>query len=304
MSDNEELSNRMAVALLGFGEAGQAFSKGWGASGAPADLFAFDIKTNSPETSEAKWKDYQRCGVTGLERLTSASAVFSLVTADQAERAAQDAAEALAPGTIYLDCNSCAPGAKRRSAEALEAKGIRYVDVAVMAPVHPKLHRTPLLISGPYAQEAKALLDTLDMAAKVAGPEVGTASATKMVRSVMIKGIEALTLECLLAGRRAGVDEAVLASLDASMPGWNWPERAAYNMERATTHGLRRASEMREVVTTVEELGLPSDMARAIVEWQQRAGDMRLDLAAGPEDYAGRADRISNAMAGAHRAAE
>ena len=304
MPDNEPLSNSAVVTLLGFGEAGQAFAKGWNSANVAPGLTAFDIKTNAAETAQAKRDDYARLGVTGLESLAARDAVFSLVTADQAELAARDAAEHLAPGTLFFDCNSCSPGAKRRSAAVLEARGIRYVDTAVMAPVHPKLHQTPLLISGPHAEAAMAVLEGLDMKAKIAGPDVGTASATKMVRSVMIKGIEALTLECLLAGRRAGVDEAVLASLDASMPGWNWPERAAYNMERATTHGVRRAAEMREVARTVEELGLPSDMSRAIVEWQQRAGDMGLHLDEGPEDYAARADRISNAMAGTPRAAE
>lgn len=304
MPDNEPLSNSAVVTLLGFGEAGQAFAMGWNSANVAPGLTAFDIKTNAPETAQAKRDDYARLGVAGLESLAARDAVFSLVTADQAELAARDAAEHLALGTLFFDCNSCSPGAKRRSAAVLEARGIRYVDTAVMAPVHPKLHHTPLLISGPHAEAAMAVLEGLDMKAKIAGPDVGTASATKMVRSVMIKGIEALTLECLLAGRRAGVDEAVLASLDASMPGWNWPERAAYNMERATTHGVRRAAEMREVARTVEELGLPSDMSRAIVEWQQRAGDMGLRLDEGPEHYAARADRISNAMAGTPRAAE
>ncbi|MBY6046477.1 NAD(P)-dependent oxidoreductase [Vannielia litorea] len=304
MSDNAKVSNRIPVVLLGFGEAGQAFTAGWKAAGVPADLSAFDIKTNSPDTAEAKRADYAAHGVEGLTTLSGSGAVFSLVTADHAEAAAQDAAAVLAPGTLFFDCNSCSPGAKRHSAAALEAQGIRYVDVAVMAPVHPKLHHTPLLISGPHTQAAVECLHGLDMEAQIAGPDVGIASATKMVRSVMIKGIEALTLECLLAGRRAGVDEAVLASLDASMPGWNWPTRAAYNMERATTHGLRRAAEMREVARTVEELGLPADMSHATVAWQQRTGDLSLRLADGPEEYAGRADRISNAMAGTPRAAE
>ena len=304
MSDTERVSNNMPIMCLGFGEAGQAFAAGWTRAGVPVDISAFDIKTNSRSHADEQRAAYARHGVTGLERPGAAAVVFSLVTADQAEVAALDATVALAPGTLFFDCNSCSPGAKRRSAEALEAKGIRYVDVAVMAPVYPGLHRTPLLLSGPHAEAALEWLHALDMSAQIAGSDVGVASATKMVRSIMIKGIEALTLECCLAARRVGVDEAVLASLDASMPGWNWPERAAYNMERVATHGLRRAAEMREVAQTVAELGLPPDMSRAIVEWQQRVGEAELDLGSGPENYAGRADRISEAMAGTPRAAK
>ncbi|MCO6382917.1 NAD(P)-dependent oxidoreductase [Oceanicola sp. 502str15] len=308
MSANAQLSNRIKLAILGFGEAGQAFATGWIGAGLDADLAGFDIKTDAPATADIKRNDYQRVGVAGADSLAEAAgqatAVFSLVTADQAEAAAAAAADVLAPQTWFFDCNSCSPGTKRRNADLLQGRGIRYVDTAVMAPVHPKLHRTPLLVSGPCADEAAEMLQALDMEAKTAGPAIGTASATKMIRSVMVKGIEALTLECVLAGRRAGVDEAVIASLDASMPGWTWPDRAAYNMERSTTHGLRRAAEMREVARTVEELGLPSQMSRAIVEWQQRAGDLALDLAGAGPDYATRADRINAALSEAENAAE
>ena len=60
----------------------------------------------------------------------------------------------------------------------------------------------------------------LDMRPRVIGDKVGDASAIKMIRSVMIKGLEALTAECLLAARRAGVADAVLASLQNSDPGY------------------------------------------------------------------------------------
>ena len=88
--------------------------------------------------------------------------------------------------------------------------GGRYIDTAVMAPVHPKLHKTPLLLSGPDAEEALAVTRALDMAANAVPGGVGAASSNKMIRSVMMKGLEALVLECVLAGRKAGVDEAVL----------------------------------------------------------------------------------------------
>ncbi|SIO03063.1 NAD(P)-dependent oxidoreductase [Vannielia litorea] len=308
MPDNKHLSNGPQIVLLGFGEAGQAFASGWKGAGIAVQIAAFDIKTNSPSTAEGKWSDYAAAGVTGVDTLDEVAAqgslVFSLVTADQAEVAAEAAASSLGPGAWFFDCNSCSPGAKRRNAQRLEGRGINYIDTAVMAPVHPALHRTPLLLSGPRAGEARDALHALDMKAAIAGGEVGRASATKMIRSIMVKGIEALTLECILAGRRAGVDEAVLASLDASMPGWNWPQRAAYNLERATTHGIRRAAEMREVERTLDELGLPAHMSQAIVEWQALAGSLRLDLNEADADFAARADLMNDALSGAARAAE
>ena len=107
-----------------------------------------------------------------------------------------------------------------------------------------------------------------------------------MVRSVMIKGIEALVCECVLTGERAGVTEAVLATLEDTFPGFDWPARSAYMLERVMTHGVRRAAEMREVAVTVDGFGLDGAMSRACVEWQQRIGDLKLNAKAiGAEDY-------------------
>ncbi len=115
-----------------------------------------------------------------------------------------------------------------------------------------------------------------------------------MIRSVMIKGFEALTAECFLAARRAGVDDAVIASLQASDPGVDWPARGAYNLERMMAHGTRRAAEMREVAATLRELGLPDRMAAAAALWQDQIAD--LGLAPGTPDLAARADRILAAL--------
>jgi 3-hydroxyisobutyrate dehydrogenase-like beta-hydroxyacid dehydrogenase len=126
----------------------------------------------------------------------------------------------------------------------------------------------PLLVSGPWAETGAVRLEALDMRPGVAGPEVGQASSIKMCRSVMIKGLEALTAECFLAARRAGVADQVIASLEASDPQIDWRRRGAYTLERMLVHGARRAAEMREVALTVEALGLSPGLSRATADWQ------------------------------------
>lgn len=287
------------AALIGFGEAGCALAEGWRADLPALSIRAFDIKAASTDNTvaAAMWDRYQAYGVVGSDAvrdtLKSACAVFSLVTADQAHEAAKDAAESIAPGSLFFDCNSCAPDTKRASAQVIEAAGARYVDTAVMAPIRPRLHKTPLLISGPHGEAALATLKAMGMNAQRVDGDVGRASSVKMLRSVMIKGIEALTLESLLSARAAGVEEEVIASLDASMPGFGWAARAAYNLERVTTHGTRRAAEMREVAKTVDYLDLPPRMARAIADWQDEIG--ALGLAPGKNNYQARADAILSA---------
>jgi 3-hydroxyisobutyrate dehydrogenase-like beta-hydroxyacid dehydrogenase len=259
------------LALIGFGEAGMAFASAW-----DAPVRAYDIKTDDPATAVAKRADYARHEATGTatlaEALAGADLVISIVTADQSLAAAEAAAPRLSPGALYCDFNSVAPGTKQAAARAIEAAGGRYADVAVMSPVHPARLAVPLLVSGPHAGAAIAALGAIGFSpAKVEGP-VGQASTIKMLRSVMVKGIEALTAECFLAAREAGVAEAVAASLDASWPGTDWAARADYNLGRINAHGLRRAAEMDEAARTLEVLGLGSEMARATAAVQRRLG--------------------------------
>ncbi|KKX33122.1 DUF1932 domain-containing protein [Rhizobium sp. LC145] len=284
------------IALLGFGEAGQAFTAGWKElPQSPAEgLATYDIKVDNPSEHENLRQACARldvlCADNPAQAFSGRGAIFSLVTADRALEAAQTAVSAIETGSYYFDCNSCAPSTKAQAAEMLSTHGVRYVDVAVMAPVHPARHRTPLLIAGSHAQEALALLTGLGMNARIAGREPGQASTIKMLRSVMVKGLEALTAECVLAARRAGVEDAVLSSLQASDPGIDWIKRAAYNLERMMVHGARRAAEMQEVARTLRDLDLPDRMTTAAADWQRQIA--ALSLKDEDEPLGARADRI------------
>jgi 3-hydroxyisobutyrate dehydrogenase-like beta-hydroxyacid dehydrogenase len=198
--------------------------------------------------------------------------VLSLVTADAALDAARSYAPLLPEGTLWCDMNSVAPDTKREAAAAIEAAGGRYVDVAVMAPVRPAALAVPLLISGPHALAAQPLLGALGFSdIRVVGEEVGRASAIKMIRSVMVKGFEALSWECAAAAEAAGVFDEIMASLDASESPLGWATRVAYNRERMTTHGARRAAEMEEAAKTLLALGVEPVMTRGTVQLQRAA---------------------------------
>jgi len=204
--------------------------------------------------------------------LSEAPLVLSLVTADQSLRAAEDYASLLAPGALWCDMNSVAPDTKRAAARAISAAGGHYIDVAVLAPVEPSRLAVPLLISGDATEEALAMLRSIGFRdLRAIGREVGRASAIKMIRSIMIKGVEALTDEMMAAAQNADVVEEVLASLDASEKSGPWAERAAYNLERMTTHGLRRAAEMQEVAKTLTALDVAPVMTNGTVLRQRAA---------------------------------
>jgi len=263
------------LGLIGFGEAAQAFCEGW-AGAPPVTLVAYDRKVEDPIGAVAKEAEYAALGVLGLpspgDLAESADAAISIVTADQAVAAAAAHADGLRPGSLYFDFNSVAPATKIAAAERIAAAGGRYVDVAVMSPVRPALLSVPLLLAGPHAVEGLRLLSDLGFSGRIVAGGIGAASAVKMARSIMVKGLEALTAECLLSACAAGVEEEVLSSLDASFPGWDWRARGDYNLERMMVHGVRRAAEMRESALAAVGLGQIGSMATAAAGWQARIG--------------------------------
>lgn len=278
----------MNITFIGLGEAAGALISGWGAARAD-QIRAYDIKTDTPTTAGEILNRAKDLGITlclsAAEALDGADLVFCTVTADQAVIAAQSYAAHVQQGTIWCDLNSCAPKSKQISAGVIEAQGGRYLDVAVMAPVYPKRNMVPCLVSGPEAAELVETLAALPMSVRDMGADVGRASSIKMVRSIMVKGMEALTAECALAAAAAGVEDEVFPSLKSGHPGIDVPERAAYNFERSLVHGKRRAAEMDEVAKMLSDLGLPNGMAAATADWQRALSgtDLRLPEGDAPD---------------------
>ena len=266
-------TNAPDVSLIGFGEAGSTFAL---AGGWARRARVYDRLYADPRMSEKLAGAGVIASAGGAEALRDAPLVLSLVTADQALAVAEFYAPALSAGAIWCDMNSVAPDTKRAAARAVEAAAGHYVDVAVMAPVQPGALNVPLLLSGAWAERAGQLLGGLGFTKRrVVGGEVGRASSIKMIRSVMVKGIEALSWECAAAADAAGVFDEVMASLDASEKALPWAGRVAYNRERMTTHGARRAAEMAESAKTLSALGVEPVMTEGTVRRQAEA--------AGPE---------------------
>jgi len=267
--------NTPRLCFIGFGEAGQALASGLREAGVQT-MSAWDIlfpEAGGDRLREAGEKIGVRLGSSAADAIRGADIVVSAVTAASSLEAARSAKPHLSADQFYLDINSVSPGRKQETARHLDGAA-RYVDVAVMAPVHPARHQTPVLLAGPYAEAIGPILTALDMRASVAGPDIGAAAAIKMVRGVMIKGIEALTAECFLAATRAGVADQVMKSLSNNYPALDWAKVIEYNLERMATHGGRRAAEMEEVADTLRELGVEPLMATATAARQREMGQL------------------------------
>ena len=270
--------NTPRISFIGFGEAGQAIASGLREAGIER-IAAWDILFPQAEGARLKAAGEAigvRLANSAADAVAETDMIVSAVTAASSLEAARSVEPHLKGAPYYLDINSVSPGRKQETAKLLGERA-RYVDVAVIAPIHPLRHRTPLLISGPHAQAISPLLDELEMKLSVVGAATGQAAAIKMIRSVMIKGIEALTAECFLAASRAGVLEEVTASMKNNYPSLDWVKIAEYNLERMASHGERRAAEMEESAATLRELGLDPLMVNSTVKRQREMGALGKD---------------------------
>jgi len=293
---------RWQIGLVGYGEVGRILAEDLRAQG--VQVSAYDIKLGGAEQRSLREHAAQhgvRLAASHAALADEADLIVSAVTASQAVAVAAACAPAIKAGAFFLDFNSASPGAKIQAAGLIGAAGGRYVEGAVMTSVPPYRIRVPLLLGGPDAAALEPLLNALGFDAKLASATLGVASATKMCRSVMIKGLEAMVIESFTAARAYGVEDRVLASLAETFPGIAWEKQASYFFQRVIQHGRRRAEEMREVAQTVREAGLEPWSASGSAERDAWMADLADAGAFGAkdapkadwhEDWRAAADRI------------
>jgi 3-hydroxyisobutyrate dehydrogenase-like beta-hydroxyacid dehydrogenase len=259
-------TNLRTIAMVGFGEAGSILGEDLAAAG--REVITYDILLDAPSSRGPMLEKARRAGVQTADSFDAAvrgaDLVISAVTAASSAEVARAASKGLRAGQIFLDINSCSPATKCGNAQAVQSSGADYVECAVMAPVPPQRLKVPMLLGGRRAAELAPALQALGMNATTVSDQIGVASAVKMCRSIIIKGLEALTVESMLAARRFGAEKEVLASLQATFPQMGWQDKLPdYLVSRVAEHGRRRAAEMREVAHTLEDVGMEPTMALA-----------------------------------------
>lgn len=270
----------LSFGFIGFGEAGSSIALGLRSEGVDR-LRAYDINSDAPDLGSTIRRRAEQSQTTIVrsprELARSSDIIFSTVTSSSALEAASAAAPFLGAAHMYADLNSVSPALKREVAAVVDESGARFVEVAVMAPVLPYGHRVPMIVGGPSAAEFADAMRPFNMRCRVlAGAVVGSAAAVKMCRSIVVKGLEALMCESVLAARLYDADAHVFASLDESFPGIDWKKLADYMVGRVVVHGERRAREMEEVAETLRAIGVDPIMSDAAARRQQWMADRGL----------------------------
>src|SRR5882724_252686 len=283
-------SKQWTIGLVGYGEVGRILAEDLRKQDMTVVTYDIKLGGNKGGALREHARDHGvALTASHAELAAEADFIVSAVTASQAVPVAQACAPAVKPDAWFLDFNSASPGAKQRAAQLIDGKGGRYVEGAVMTSIPPKRIKVPLLLGGAGAEALAPLLIELGFDAKVASKELGVASAVKMCRSVMIKGLEAMVIESFTTARAYGVEDAVLASLQETFPGIDWDKPGAYFFQRVIEHGRRRSEEVREVAETVREAGLTPWSAQGTAErqaWVADLADEGLFGAKGTKDFA------------------
>jgi len=275
-----------ALGFIGFGEAGFHIASGLRSAGI-SDILAYDINAESealgPRIQQRASESQTRLVASPAELAASANILISAVTSSSAFDAARQTQAYLEARHTYLDINSVAPTLKQEIGKLVGQTPATFVEAAVMAPVPPYGHHVPMLLGGSGAHTLAEKLSPFGMRFETVSEEIGVASAVKMCRSIVVKGLEALLFECVLGANRYGAEDRVFASLQESFPGVDWKKMADYMVGRVAVHGERRAREMEEVAETLLAGGIDPIMAEATARRQDWSAKLNLRDHFGPE---------------------
>jgi 3-hydroxyisobutyrate dehydrogenase-like beta-hydroxyacid dehydrogenase len=256
------------LGMVGYGEVGKIISSGLKSH--MLSVHAWDLKFADEKAKTSELDHAKNAGIDAANSMQAtcqaSNFIVSAVTASQTLAVAQEAALHIRAGSVFLDLNSASPGTKQQAAKLIEAAGAHYIEAGVMTSIPPYGIRVPMLLGGVLSALLAPQLIALGMDVKAVSADIGIASAIKMCRSVMIKGLEALVIESYATARKYGVEDHVIPTLAETFPSIDWQQTGAYFFSRVVQHGKRRAEEMRESANTVQEAGFEPYMATAIAQ--------------------------------------
>lgn len=272
------LPDNPRVGFVGLGELGYNVAQGLKEAGI-AEIRAYDLRNRPPHTEFFR----ERAGRAGVELVSTmaeliarADLVVSAVTVTAAMPVAREAVPFLNSRHIYVDINSCAGPAKAEIAAVISATGARFVDAAGMAGAPIYRHKMAIWACGEGAEEFQRGMSRFGMQIRVLPGPPGAAASVKMLRSVLMKGTEALLWEMLVAAHRAGLDQEVYEAAILGMEDMPFSARTNSFITRGAIHAERRAHEMEHAAANLRSLGVEPIMTEATCRRLQWAADLDL----------------------------
>jgi 3-hydroxyisobutyrate dehydrogenase-like beta-hydroxyacid dehydrogenase len=261
------ISKNPRIGFIGFGEVAYHFSKGLKEDGI-REILAYDKNAKEMTKGEIVRRRAREAGVQlapSLRQLVVESdLIFSAVWGNAALKVAGQCASFVKAGQFYCDVNNTAPSVKTRGGEMLNAKGVKYVDLALFVAPDRDKHRSFMLASGDGAHPFSKVMARYGMKPEVVPGGAGKATTIKTLANIYYKGIQALCLEVAMSAWKAGIDTELLAPL-VIKPVESLPkeEEMAFWIIRGILHAERKAAELESIIKAVREWGIKPIMLDA-----------------------------------------
>lgn len=280
----------MKIGFIGFGEAAYNITSGWQEE-RPVSVLAYDKYWDADPRGELIRMRAEETGTILLPSLQalveSCDLIISAVSADKAVELARGAKPFLQPDKLYVDVNAASPMTKEEINAEISGTAL-FVDCAVMGPLPPFKHKVPMLVCGDGAALFRQAMMPYNMNISVMDAAAGGASASKMFRSIFVKGFVMLMIEALMAARKYGIEDDILASIDKTIGTGSFLENVNGLVTRGVIHSERREHEMEEVIATLDALQLDATMSRATKEklkWTTGLGLKEYFKGVPPQDF-------------------
>lgn len=261
------ISKSPRIGFIGYGEVAYHFSRGLKEDGI-REIVAYDKNAKEITKGEIVRRRAREARVQlapSLRQLVVESdVIFSAVWGNAALKVAGQCASFVKAGQFYCDLNNTAPSVKTRGAEMLNAKGVRYVDLALFVAPDRDKHRSFMLASGDGARLLKRVMAPYGMKPQVVPGGAGKATTIKTLVNIYYKGIQALCLEVALSAWKIGIEPELLAPLVVK-PVESLPkeEEMAFWITRGIRHAERKAAELESIIKAVREWGVKPMMLEA-----------------------------------------
>lgn len=243
------------VAVLGLGEAGRVF----------ASALADHVEVRG-------WDPVMKAAIPNVQiaadaasAVAGADAVLAFTPGSRSLDALHAAVGNLSPGAMYADCATSSPALKRLLADGAALAGITFSDVAIMGPVRRGAAGTPLLASGTGATPFAELCRRAGIKVEVISDSAGDAAARKLLRSILVKGLTAVTIEALRAAEREGLLDWFAEHLVGTITALDGPTLTGF-LDGTLTHSARRVDEMEAAADMVRDSELEPSMSSGAAE--------------------------------------
>ena len=249
--------------IIGHGVVGSVFSRLLRNHG--ARVLSYDRLLDRQETASSMRKKIEDDGSKACslaEVLAASNYILSVVTPQSCREVADDVSRSLHGHQVFIDLTSTAPAVKRMIGATVTNSGAKFVEGVILGAV--RLLTSPIiLLGGPTGDSVALVLQQYGLAARFYSPEIGRASAFKMLRSIFSKGMEAVLVETLVAACRAGLLDEIWEEIRTTLSTGKIEGTLQTWIRSHARSARRRCHEMQEVSQFLDEIGIEAVLPQA-----------------------------------------